>query len=372
MSLNGSLLRAAGILMLGVTLAAETTDSLSVRIANETAPPGGMVQMKVLTTEVTPIFGGRPMLAYDPSVFSGVAGFAVAAPNGEAAGGAVIEGNHVRIFYSGTSLFTADYPILTVVLPVRRDAIVGSKTKFALDPLSTFDHSTLGSTTASIKPGTVTVGGQTSITDVVPGEGIWPAGTVVSVRGAGFDAKTSLQVNDAPVKGFTFVSPTELQFRLLDTFDVRGMRIVVKGEKNTAIYYAYMRGITSAVSARTLLAKTEPIFAVKPRTVATFRPSGGLSGSQYAALALQNPNMNDVNVQVRLQAESGALIHQATRTLASRHRFALSMSEILDGITPGEGTRVVVSASAPIDVFSLLCDEATWTVSPTLALESRP
>src|SRR6478736_1181589 len=38
---------------------------LSMRIPNEAAPPGAMVQMKLMTTEVTPISGGRPGFAFD-------------------------------------------------------------------------------------------------------------------------------------------------------------------------------------------------------------------------------------------------------------------------------------------------------------------
>ena len=367
-----SLVHAAVVAVLGVTLTAQSAGVVSLRIPNETAPPGGTIQMKVWTTEVTPIFGGRPSMAYDPSTFSGFAGFSIAAPDGEAAGAAVIDGNRAEIFYAGTSMLTAHYPILTVTLPVRPDAIPGSKTRFALDPASTFSFSTIGSVAAKISPATVTVGGSTSISDVVPGEGVWPAGTVVSVRGTGFDAKTSLKVNGAPVKGFTFVSSTELQFRLLESADVRGLRIVVKSSTNSATYYAYMHGITSIVSRRTLLAMTEPIFSVKARTVATFEPSGPLRGNQYMALALQNPNMSAVRVTVSLYTADGTFVHRGRRTLESRHRLALAMSELLRGITPDEDMRVVVSASAPIDVFSLLCDEGTSTVSPILPLESQP
>jgi hypothetical protein len=367
-----SMVYAAVLAALGVTLTAGTIARVSLRMPDETAPPGGMVQMKVWTTEVTPIFGGRPSITYSASTFSRFAGFSIAAPNGEAAGAAVIDGNHAQIFYSGTSMFTAHYPILTVSLAIRSDAIPGSTTQFTLDPASTFSFSTIGSVAAKISPATVTVGGSTSITDVIPGEGVWPAGTVVTVRGTGFDAKTSLRVNGAPVSKSSFVSSTELRFQLLATSDVRGLRIVARGANNSVTYYSYMRGIRSIVSARTLLAATEPIFSVNPRTVATFGPSGRLSGDQYMALALQNPNMAAVTVHVSLYAANGKRVHRAKRTLESRHRLALTLSELLDGITPAGDMRVVVSASAPIDAFSLLCDEGTSTVSPILPLESTP
>src|SRR3954464_11341579 len=61
---------------------------LSMRIPNEAGPPGAMVQMKVMTTEVTPISGGRPGFGYDMAFFDAAAGVAVAPPNGEGAGAA--------------------------------------------------------------------------------------------------------------------------------------------------------------------------------------------------------------------------------------------------------------------------------------------
>src|SRR5215831_10672245 len=101
--------------------------SLSVRIPNELAPAGGAVQMKVLTTEVTPISGGRPGFSFDAGVFGGVAGFSIAAPGGEAAGAAVVSGTQVQIRYVTTAPFSDEYPILTIALPIRDDAVVGGQ-----------------------------------------------------------------------------------------------------------------------------------------------------------------------------------------------------------------------------------------------------
>ena len=55
----------------GGTIGAGTTGSeITLRIPNEMAPAGGMVQMKVLSTEVTPISGGRPGFGFDGSMFA--------------------------------------------------------------------------------------------------------------------------------------------------------------------------------------------------------------------------------------------------------------------------------------------------------------
>jgi len=344
---------------------------LTMRIPNEAAPAGAMVQMKVTTTEVTPISGGRPNFAYDTAFFESAAGFAIAAPNGEAAGAAIVDGAHVQVIYRGTSRFTADYPVMTVVMPIRADVPRGTRTRFALDPSSTWDFGTAGPTPAVVSPGTVRVDGTTSIADVIPGEGVWPAGTVVRVLGTGFDARTSLKVNDTPIAARRFVSPTEMQFVLARPTDIRGLRITASGATNSVTYYAYMRGITSHVSSRPLLASTEPIFAVAQRTRATLAPALAMSGSQYEAVALQNPNLTSVSVRLSLHDASGTLVHETVRTLAARERLALEASELLDGIAPPAGSTIVVTASRAIDVFSLLCDEGLSTVLPVLPLEAR-
>jgi hypothetical protein len=344
---------------------------LSMRIPNEMAPAGAMVQMKVMTTEVTPISGGRPGFAFDMAFFDAAAGFAIAAPNGEAAGAAIVDGAHVQVIYRGTSRFTADYPVMTVVLPIRADVPRGTRTRFTLDPSSTWDFGTAGPTTATVSPGTVRVGGTTSIADVIPGEGVWPAGTVVRVLGSGFDARTSLKVHDTAITANRVVSSTEMQFVLARPTDVRGLRITASGATNSVTYYAYMRGITSHVSSRTLLAATEPIFSVAQRTRATLAPTLPMSGSQYQAVALQNPNLVSVNVRLALHAANGTIVHDTARTLAARERLALETSELLDGIVPPAGSTIVVTASRPIDAFSLLCDEGAATVIPVLPLEAR-
>jgi hypothetical protein len=372
---------AVAAIAIGTTLSAsggKTSDStvsgtaLTMRIPNESAPAGAMVQMKVLTTEVTPISGGRPGFGYDAAVFGGAAGFGIMAPNGEAAGAAIVDGSHVQIVYSGTSLLTANYPILTVVLSVRPDAIAGSKTQFGFDPTSVWEFDQSGPVSARISPATVTVAapGATSISDVVPGEGVRPAGTVVSVRGTGFDARTTLNVNDTLIGGVRLVSPTEMQFVLLQPTEIRGLRITASG-KNSVTYYAYMRGLTSHVSSRALLAQVEPIFSTAQRTVATIAPALSMSGSQYEAVALQNPNLTDVIVGLSLHAADGTVLYETSRTLSARERLALEASELLDGVAPPAGATIAVTASQPIDAFSLLCDEATGTVIPALPLEAQ-
>src|SRR3954464_7650013 len=172
---------------------------LSMRIPNEAAPPGAMVQMKVMTTEVTPISGGRPGFGFDMAFFDAAAGFAVAAPNGEAAGAAIVDGAHVQVIYRSTARFTADYPVMTVVLPIRADVPRGTRTQFTLDRSSTWDFGTAGPTSAVGFPGTLRGGGTAAIGDVLPGRGLW-AGRYCRARARHrFQCADLLKVHDAAI-----------------------------------------------------------------------------------------------------------------------------------------------------------------------------
>jgi hypothetical protein len=291
---------------------------------------------------------------------------------GELAGAAVIDGANISLSYTSNGALTADYPLLVVALRIRPDVVVGAQTFVTFDPRSIWSFSPTGPVQAKrIAPGTITAGGTVSITDVVPGEGVWPAGTVVSVRGIGFDQQTRLRVNGVATTAVRLISSNEMQFSLAEETQMRGVRLKAQHPDNTDTYYAYMRGITSEVSSRALLAATEPIFGVTPRLAATLGPFVSLSGNQYAGLALQNPTGDGVAFEVALYDADGALVYRSARTLESQHRLVMEVSELLDGVAPSPGSSVVITASAPIDAIALLCDEGSWTVSPSLPLEAQ-
>src|SRR6185295_11795679 len=81
------------------------TSELSFRVLDETVPAGAMAQMKVVTTEVTPISGGRPKFSFDSTLFDGVSGIGMFAPSGEVAGAAIPDGDRVSITYVTTTEF---------------------------------------------------------------------------------------------------------------------------------------------------------------------------------------------------------------------------------------------------------------------------
>jgi hypothetical protein len=346
------------------------TPDLKFRIADETAPAGGTVQMKVRTTEVTPISGGRGRLSFNAAFFDGVSGIGVFAPTGEVAGAAVADGNQVAIAFVTTTPVTGDYPVLTVALRIRPDIAAGSRTTFTLDPSSRWILN--GAVVpARVSPGTVTAGGSVAISDVAPGEGWFPAGTVVSVRGMGFNTLSRLRVDDIAI-AVQLVSSTEMRVTLREAANMTAAMVRVDNpDGSRSTYHSYMRGIPAATSGRALLSTTYPIFSGTTRSLSTVGPIPEMNSAQYTALALQNPNLSGAEVTIELDAADGTLLHSSTRSLENGYRLTLELSELLDGVAPPPGASVRVASSVPIEVFGLLCDEAASTVTPLLPAEAN-
>ena len=322
--------------------------------------------MKLEDTEGTPISGGRPSFGFDASMFDAVTGIGVFAPTGEAAGAAVIDGNRVILAYVTTTPLTGDYPIMTVSLRVRQDAAAGSRTQFTLDSSSLW--TVAGRVVRPrVSAGTVTVGGSVAISDVIPGDGWFPAGTVVAVHGFGFNDRSRLRVDGVAITGVRFVSSTEMRFTLREAANLTAAKLRIDNpDLSRATYYSYMRGIPAATSSRPLLSTTQPFFSGTTRSLATVGPFSAMNGTQYAALALQNPGLASATVILELLASDDTLLHSSTRSLQGGYRLALELSELFDGMVPPPGASVRVISSLPIQVFGLLCDESAWTVTPLL------
>src|SRR5690242_5975509 len=71
---------------------APSTKQVALFIPNEAAPPGGLVQMKFMVTEPTPISTGKPILSYDSATFDGVWGIELFCATGDVNGVALIDG----------------------------------------------------------------------------------------------------------------------------------------------------------------------------------------------------------------------------------------------------------------------------------------
>src|SRR5215472_31484 len=100
-----------------------SVQQISFHIPNETAPPGGLVQMKFLLSVPTPISTGGPVTSFDAGMFDAVWGIELFCPDGDLNGVAMINGSTVNIRYLTTAgAAGTDYPIMTVALHIRPDA----------------------------------------------------------------------------------------------------------------------------------------------------------------------------------------------------------------------------------------------------------
>src|SRR5437899_3063354 len=126
-----------------------TGRQVSLHIPDESAPPGGIVQMKFLVTEPTPTTSGGPRVPVPKGTTT--VGIELFNPNGDVDGVAMIGAGIVSIAsISSTGAQGSDYPIMVVSLQLPPDISSGTKMSFTLDPSSTWTLGLLG--TATVKP----------------------------------------------------------------------------------------------------------------------------------------------------------------------------------------------------------------------------
>ena len=352
-----------------------TVRQVSLHIPNEAAPPGGVVQMKFLVTEPTPISSGKPIVKFNDVMFDAVLGIELFNPTGDVNGVAMIRGSLVALHYtSSTGPTGTDYPIMTMALHVRPDAFPGMQTPFTLDPSSSWVLGLLGvSSLKPLPPATITVAGSISITNVVPGGGLVPAGTVVSVHGIGFQPKTQVQLNNIKFSSVQVVSSQEIQFTLAADTDMTGKKIqVVNPDGSQDTYFSYLRGVPMGNSNRPLLAFALPIFSAVTHSWAVFGPMAPANSSQFTGLALQNPNLTPASVTVALYSPVNKLLGDSTFSVPSGNRMMRETSELTQGATPVAGSYVVVTSSLPVQAFGFWADDVSGTVNPFAAILARP
>lgn len=347
------------------------TRQISLHIPDESAPPGGIVQMKVLVTEPTPVVTGGPHVPV-PSGTHPV-GIQLFNPNGDVNGVAMVGPSAVSVAsITSTGTQGSDYPIMTVALEIPANISMGSKLPFSLDPSSTWTLGLLGvATLKPMLPATITVGGSISITDVVPGGGIQPAGTVVHVQGIGFQPGTQVQLSNVKASSITVVSPAEIQIVLAEPTQMTGKKIQVTnpdGSQDT--YFSYMRGTPLNQSSQPLLATALPIFSSVTYSQAVFATVDTSTG-EFSGIAVQNPNLAPATVTFTLFSPANAPLGSSMFIIPSSNRMMLTMAE-LTGAVPPQGGYVVVSSDLSVQMFGFLGDNVSGTVVPYVALSSQP
>jgi hypothetical protein len=327
--------------------------------------------MKVMETEPTPVSTGRTGFAVASGV--SVRGIQLFNPNGDVQGVAMIEPLMISIqsvFSTGTG--GTDYPIMVVSLQVPPETSPGTSFPFSLDPSSAWILGPLGTATMKpISPAMIEVAGSISITDVVPGGGLQPAGSVVHVQGFGFEPQTQVQLSNIKFSSITVASSQDIQIVLAEPTDMTGKKVQVTnpdGSQDT--YFSYMRGTPLGSSSVPLLASAVPIFSSTTYSQAVFATAAA-SASQFDGIAVQNPNLAPATATFTLFSSSNTPLGTSTTVIPSGYRFMRGMSE-LAGMVPPEGSYMLVSSDVSVQLLGFLGDNLSGTVVPCAALSSQP
>jgi IPT/TIG domain-containing protein len=377
---RAGLLRAAvGLSAVALLTAARAPDPagvLSLRILDTHAPPGGTIQLVATLTEPHPVV--RALVSIAPTTTSaslltikGIALFGpLAATKTDIAGAAVVNGAAVSLRVTAPA---ADFgtqlgePLLAIALGVSPAARFGTTGTLALDTATSLFVDLAGNPYPQVvKNGKFVVAGTTSIDDVVSGFGLLPAGSLVTIRGVGFQPGALVEIAGVPVSAAAVVSPNEIQVTLGAAADMYGREVVVVNPNfSRARYYGYLRGTVFGDSASQLLRQTYPLFS-RRLVSAAFVPAVAPPG-QFAALALQNPGPGAAAVIVELRSPTVGFVAASTITLPSRAKMVRAVGEIfLGNVTVPADAFLSVTASAPLQVLGLAGDDAAGTVDPVL------
>ena len=330
-----------------------------IRVFNEIAPVGGTIQVKAMFTQPHPISSGGGKLALDNMLVDGVA---VSSPSGLSAGAALLNNGflNISVISPASDLGTAlDYPFLTVTLDVPKSAPAGTSIPLNLSGL-TLQAPDGPITITSTKIGTLTLTSSISISGLYPGGGTWPAGTLIRVRGLGFQRNTKLTTK---VKTSTpvLVSPTEMDFTLQETTTLDQQPIqAINPDGSHVTYYSYMRGVLIQTPSREILRRTEPIFPSASQITATINVQASSSSSaQFTAVALQNSNPGPVSIQFQLQS-TGAT---ATFVIPPGGRLMDDLATIL-GTEVSPGDIVTISSTAGVQIVGIAADPDAQVITP--------
>ena len=332
------------------------TAPVTVRLSSETAPPGGIAQVKVLLTAPKPITTGDVSMDFSSDTIDSIWGIAVFSDTGDVGGTAVINGGRVNVRFTspqGTFGTNTAYPLVTFAMHISPNARPGSHVILTLDAASWIADLYGASVPIEIKPSTVTVGGTVNITNVVPGGGSMPAGAILSVRGMGFSRNTKIRMDGVGIDSMRVVSPTEMQVKIKDAATLDGTMFQVENpDKSMDKYYSYLRGVPVGSSATPLLAATVPLFSTRTSAAAPLTVSALDDTNTFTGIALQNPNSVDVTVTVG----------QSQLTLHPGERISRTLAE-LTGAVPTIGA-VQITASQPIQMLGLIGNISQRTVQP--------
>ncbi len=338
---------------------------LSLKVSDEIAPAGGVVQMKFSVTEPRPIIRGKIMMDYNEDVVDSFLGISVSSPNGDASGTASWQNGKLILDLTspkgdlGTNL---DYPIVTMAVRIKPTAIPGSVTPFTMNLSESSLIDLFGQPyPAESGPGSITVGGTLSVDNIFPGGGWVNAGTPISILGRGFDGKVDVRIGTDVKYSFSVVSPTEIRVIPQARINLTGARVVVKNAKETTTYYSYLRTAAAPSIGDTVITAVKPL--LPPQTLHDGTVSIPDADVLAAGFAVSNPSPAAIQVKAELYSIFGVLLASRDLDVPAWSRLSADVASAFPtvGLIPSV---VRLRSIAPFEAMGLVLRTSTGTVRP--------
>jgi hypothetical protein len=352
----------------GLALAAAVFPGVSLSVSRETAPPGGIAQMKVFVTEPKPISTGGAFMAFD--AYADVVGIALMNPNQDVAGVALVRGTDVSLAFTspsatfGTSL---DYPVLVVAGHVPVDALIGAKYPLTIDAtaLQLLDPNGVAYP-VEVKPGFLVAESGVSIHDISPGSAVVPAGGVVTITGSNFSPKTNIRFKESRLAQVRYISPRRIDVVVARTTTMHGMHVKAKNpDGSQATYFSYQRTRSASPSTDPVLQYAVPLLPPATVTAATVALPPAAAATTYG-IAVQNIEPADAVASVDLIDAGGVTIGNASLSVPSRRYVVRELVELF-GFAPDGAARIRVTSAAPIQVIGIAANQTAGTATPIVA-----
>ena len=359
------LVAAVVTILAGGAPSAQNPLAVELRVSHETAPPGGIAQIKVELTEPKPISTGLFKVNGD---FGELAGVSIYSPMGDAYGVAIPIAGGLRLHATSSlaSLGTgdSDYPLVALTVKVPTTAVVGTVFPIALDPGGlTLTGPGGAKYVATVEAGSLTVGTMPAVEDVIPGSDLVQAGETVTVLGRGFSPDADLDIEDAIISQMLFVSPQEFAVTLGSDFVMHGARFRLRLDDpdTESFYFSYQKTTNAFASKYGALQSIEPVPAFPGAAVRKVAyPAVTLGGNKIQVLAVQNTHLAPVTLQI-LRTVNGVLESAPDVTLPAASRLVLGLDEIFG--SPCVANCVVkVIASSNVQAMGLIGNQAMTTV----------
>jgi hypothetical protein len=208
-----------------------------------------------------------------------------------------------------------------------------------------------------------------SISDLLPGGGFVPAGSLVAVEGVGFQPNAQVLIDGIAIESSSWVDSSHIDVVTAADAQLDGKTVsVINSDGSGATYVTYLRTTDLGKSANPLLAATAPIFPVQTLSNAVLAtPAGGT----FFGVALQNPNPADSVVSIDLW-DGGSVVASASLALPSLTKVSRAVSELFPDVTPGNGSFFQLTATVPVQMVGLSGNDADGSVTPVLPALASP